>query len=147
MNNQEKSKQLKQIVKDKYTQIAVQSKEQNEASCCGASCGRTTVDYSVMSDDYTQLKGYMADADLGLGCERRIVGNPRRLPALGVLSPALWQIEAAVDQGVAFGTCVAQENADLTVLNPSGRPAVLSRNPDGMLALLQKSGLVQNQDA
>ena len=68
MNNQEKSEQLKQIVKDKYAQIAVQSKEQNEASCCGSACGCATVDYAVMSDDYSQLKGYVADADLGLGC-------------------------------------------------------------------------------
>jgi arsenite methyltransferase len=63
----ETGEQLKQLVKEKYGQIAEQSKTTNETSCCGASsCG--TIDYTVMADDYTQLKGYVATADLGLGC-------------------------------------------------------------------------------
>jgi SAM-dependent methyltransferase len=63
----ETGEQLKQMVKEKYGQIAEQSKTTNETSCCGATgCG--TIDYSVMADDYTQLKGYVANADLGLGC-------------------------------------------------------------------------------
>ena len=67
MTTTETSEQLKQLVKEKYGQIAEQSKESNETSCCGATgCG--TIDYTVMADDYTQLKGYVADADLGLGC-------------------------------------------------------------------------------
>ena len=61
------SEQLKELVKEKYSKIAEQSKDQNETSCCGAT-GCSTVDYSVMSDDYSNLKGYVADADLGLGC-------------------------------------------------------------------------------
>src|SRR5690606_33346771 len=62
------AKDLKEMVKEKYTQIAVQSKEANESSCCGAggSCG--SVDYTIFSDDYSSLKGYNKDADLGLGC-------------------------------------------------------------------------------
>ena len=67
MNATQTSDELKQIVKEKYGQIAEQSKETNESGCCGAT-GCCTVDYSVMSDDYTNLKGYNADADLGLGC-------------------------------------------------------------------------------
>jgi arsenite methyltransferase len=64
MNNAE---ELKKIVKDKYSEIALQSKEQNEASCCGATgCG--TVDYAIFADNYTELEGYNPDADLGLGC-------------------------------------------------------------------------------
>jgi arsenite methyltransferase len=59
--------QLKQIVKDKYTEIAIQSKEVNMSSCCGAG-GCSTEVYNIMSDDYTVLEGYHADADLGLGC-------------------------------------------------------------------------------
>jgi arsenite methyltransferase len=63
----ETGEQLKQMVKEKYGQIAEQSKTTNATSCCGATgCG--TIDYSVMADDYTQLDGYVADADLGLGC-------------------------------------------------------------------------------
>ena len=68
MNNIQRSEELKQLVKEKYGQIAEQSKEQNEASCCGATCGCSTVDYVVMADDYSKLNGYVAAADLGLGC-------------------------------------------------------------------------------
>jgi arsenite methyltransferase len=61
------NEELKQLVKEKYSQIADQSKTTNASSCCGATgCG--TIDYTVMADDYTQLGGYVADADLGLGC-------------------------------------------------------------------------------
>lgn len=63
MNNED----LKTIVRDKYSEIALQSKEQNETSCCGAG-GCSTVDYTIFSEDYSTLKGYNADADLGLGC-------------------------------------------------------------------------------
>lgn len=62
------SEELKQLVKEKYSQIAEQSKTMNESSCCGATCGCSTVDYAVMADDYSKLNGYIADADLGLGC-------------------------------------------------------------------------------
>lgn len=59
---------LKQLVKEKYGEIALQSKEQNASSCCGATSGCSTVDYSVFAEDYSQLAGYSAEADLGLGC-------------------------------------------------------------------------------
>lgn len=60
--------EIKNMVREKYTAIANQSKEQNETSCCGATgCGETEV-YNIMSEDYTKLEGYNADADLGLGC-------------------------------------------------------------------------------
>ena len=68
MNATQTPDQLKELVKEKYGQIATQSKTQNEASCCGATCGCGPVDYTVMADDYSNLKGYVADADLGLGC-------------------------------------------------------------------------------
>jgi ubiquinone/menaquinone biosynthesis C-methylase UbiE len=58
---------LKEIVKQKYAEIALQDKETNESSCCGSGCCSTEV-YNIMSDDYTQLEGYNPDADLGLGC-------------------------------------------------------------------------------
>lgn len=58
---------LKELVKEKYAAIADQSIEQNLSSCCGAS-GCSTEVYNIMSDDYTKMEGYNADADLGLGC-------------------------------------------------------------------------------
>lgn len=62
------SVQLKQLVKEKYGQIAEQSKEQNETSCCGSGCGCNVTDTIVMAEDYSKLQGYIAEADLGLGC-------------------------------------------------------------------------------
>ncbi|MEO8960937.1 MAG: arsenite methyltransferase [Ginsengibacter sp.] len=64
MQNSEK---LKEIVKQKYSEIALQDKETNQSSCCGSG-GCSTEVYNIMSDDYTNLNGYSADADLGLGC-------------------------------------------------------------------------------
>lgn len=59
------NEKLKEIVKEEYSKIALQSKEQNETSCCGSgSCGT----YTVMSEDYSTLEGYIPEADLGLGC-------------------------------------------------------------------------------
>ncbi|NLR78371.1 arsenite methyltransferase [Chitinophaga eiseniae] len=59
--------QMKEIVKQKYSEIALQDKATNAASCCGSGCCSTEV-YNIMSDDYTTLEGYHPDADLGLGC-------------------------------------------------------------------------------
>ncbi len=63
-----REKNLKEIVKSKYNLIAKQSKSQNESSCCGSTGCCDTIDYTIMSDDYTNLDGYNAEADLGLGC-------------------------------------------------------------------------------
>jgi arsenite methyltransferase len=62
------SQNIKEIVRAKYNQIALQDKAFNEASCYGATGCCDTVDYTIFSDDYTSLEGYEADADLGLGC-------------------------------------------------------------------------------
>src|SRR6187549_1843470 len=59
--------QMKEIVRQKYSEVALQDKVQNQSSCCGSGCCSTEV-YNIMSDDYTQLEGYNPDADLGLGC-------------------------------------------------------------------------------
>ena len=59
--------ELKDLVKQKYGEIALQDKTTNQSSCCGAG-GCSTEVYNIMSDDYTSVEGYNADADLGLGC-------------------------------------------------------------------------------
>lgn len=59
---------LKDLVRTKYNEIALQSKEQNQSSCCGSTGCCDDMDYTIMSDDYTELNGYNKDADLGLGC-------------------------------------------------------------------------------
>ncbi|MBN9349329.1 MAG: arsenite methyltransferase [Chitinophagaceae bacterium] len=58
---------LKEIVKQKYSEIALQDKETNQSSCCGSGCCSDEV-YNIMSEDYKHLEGYNPDADLGLGC-------------------------------------------------------------------------------
>ena len=59
--------QIKEIVKQKYSEIALQDKSTNMSSCCGAG-GCSTEVYNIMSDSYDTLEGYEPDADLGLGC-------------------------------------------------------------------------------
>ncbi|QEM02847.1 arsenite methyltransferase [Mucilaginibacter rubeus] len=61
------NEELKELVKLKYSEIALQDKDTNQSSCCGAG-GCSTEVYNIMSEDYTKLQGYNADADLGLGC-------------------------------------------------------------------------------
>ncbi|NNL15499.1 MAG: arsenite methyltransferase [Flavobacteriaceae bacterium] len=60
-------KDLKQVVKDKYSKIAKQDKAVNASSCCGATTPTNKV-YNIMMDDYSETEGYVEDADLGLGC-------------------------------------------------------------------------------
>ena len=58
---------IKQMVREKYSEIALQDKETNESSCCGASCCSTEV-FGIMTEDYQNMEGYNPEADLGLGC-------------------------------------------------------------------------------
>ncbi len=59
--------EIKLVVKNKYGEIA---KNTGTTSCCGPTscCTPDKNDYNVFQDDYSNLKGYIADADLGLGC-------------------------------------------------------------------------------
>lgn len=63
------SEDLKQKVREKYSEIAKSSDEQHKSSCC---CQPTdccsSVDYTVFSESYEKLDGYNPDADLSLGC-------------------------------------------------------------------------------
>jgi arsenite methyltransferase len=58
---------LKEMVMQKYSEIALQGKETNQSSCCGSGECSTEV-YNIMTDDYANVEGYHPDADLGLGC-------------------------------------------------------------------------------
>lgn len=64
MNNNE---EIKEMVKQKYNQIALQDQETNASSCCGSG-GCSTEVYNIMSDEYAHLDGYNPNADLKLGC-------------------------------------------------------------------------------
>ena len=63
----ENENDLKELVRQKYSEIALQDKDTNQSSCCGSGCCSDEV-YNIMSEDYQQLEGYNPDADLGLGC-------------------------------------------------------------------------------
>ena len=54
--------ELKEMVKEKYTEIAVAS---NKNSCCGSA---KESGYEIWKDEYSKLEGYVKDADLKLGC-------------------------------------------------------------------------------
>ena len=61
------SEEIKNVVKEKYGSIA----ESKDEGCCDTSCCSSSskiVDYTIFQDDYSKLDGYVADADLGLGC-------------------------------------------------------------------------------
>ncbi|NLT51370.1 MAG: arsenite methyltransferase [Ignavibacteria bacterium] len=63
-NNEE----LKKIVRDKYAEIAVLNEKKSccrkESNCCDSKVEK----YTVFQDDYSKLDGYVAEADLKLGC-------------------------------------------------------------------------------
>lgn len=63
------SEELKNIVKEKYGEIAVSSPQ---SGCCGttSSCcpDSSSVEFVMIGDEYKDLNGYVPDADLGLGC-------------------------------------------------------------------------------
>ena len=49
--------ELKELVKQKYSEIALQDKKENRASCCGAGECSTEV-YNISSDSYEMMEGY-----------------------------------------------------------------------------------------
>jgi len=61
-----KTEEIKNLVREKYSEIATQDKTTNETTCCGVGAAGGT--YTIMADSYANLPGYNPDADLGLGC-------------------------------------------------------------------------------
>lgn len=59
---------LKAVVRETYTAVVDQSRATNAASCCGVGPVLALDNPAIMADDYSKLAGYVADADLGLGC-------------------------------------------------------------------------------
>ena len=62
-NNLSEEQQTKEMVKQKYSDIALQGKE---SSCCCSN--KTSKVYNIMSEGYDNMDGYEPEADLGLGC-------------------------------------------------------------------------------
>lgn len=63
----ENAENLKEVVREKYGQLAREGGSCcGPTNCCGPSNGGSAfVDFS---EDYSKMEGYVADADLGLGC-------------------------------------------------------------------------------
>lgn len=66
MNSNDK----KELVKQRYSELALNSYSLKEqTSCCGTSpASPSKKTFTIMSEDYSNLKGYEKDADLGVGC-------------------------------------------------------------------------------
>jgi SAM-dependent methyltransferase len=58
--------QIKEMVRQKYGEIALQENDAASCSCVPSSC--STEVFNIESEEYKSLEGYNPDADLGLGC-------------------------------------------------------------------------------
>jgi ubiquinone/menaquinone biosynthesis C-methylase UbiE len=63
-----KAEDLKMVVQAKYGAIANQSLLLDQSSCCGPSSCCGELEFSMIGDEYQNVEGHVADADLGLGC-------------------------------------------------------------------------------
>lgn len=57
---------IKETVQEKYGDIAEQERADIPSGCCGTACG--CGDNDLMAEDYSNVDGYVPNADLGLGC-------------------------------------------------------------------------------
>ncbi|MEA4808678.1 Arsenite methyltransferase [bioreactor metagenome] len=75
MNTNEEKKAL---VKQRYSELALSADELKGKCCCGTNPAISPKKvFTIMSEDYSGLKGYEVDADLGVGC-----GLPTRYAGL-----------------------------------------------------------------
>jgi hypothetical protein len=77
--------------------------------------------------------------------ELHVVGHTGRGTALRVISPGLRQVQRSIDKCVALAGGVAQIHRDLGVFDATGGAGVLALHPDGVSALLQITGLVDDE--
>lgn len=64
MNNNEK----KELVKHRYNELALYGDSTVIKRCCATSPKGPSIKVFTMNEDYSNLKGYEAEADLGFGC-------------------------------------------------------------------------------
>jgi ubiquinone/menaquinone biosynthesis C-methylase UbiE len=69
MNVMESNEGKKALVKQRYSELALNADELKGKCCCGTNPAAPSKKvFTIMSEDYSKLKGYEADADLGVGC-------------------------------------------------------------------------------
>jgi SAM-dependent methyltransferase len=60
---------LREVVRSKYAEIARQQPAAESTSCCGSGCcAEPGAGVNMIGDAYAGVGGYLAEADLGLGC-------------------------------------------------------------------------------
>ena len=87
-----KSEELREVVREKYAEIAVADASENKSCCTPACC--TDGNKNSMADSYAGVKGYEPTADLGLGC-----GLPTEFAAIKRVIP--WLIWVPVQETIA----------------------------------------------
>jgi hypothetical protein len=70
----------------------------------------------------------------GFGRKADRVWDMGGVPARQIAAPVVGQIQLTVDEGVASGGDVGEEDADLTVFHPSRQPTVLRSDASGVTA-------------
>lgn len=60
--------ELKEMVKEKYGTLAEQSRKNSGSAGCGCACGCGAPEIPPVAENYTNLPGYVPEADLALGC-------------------------------------------------------------------------------
>lgn len=58
---------IKELVKQQYNEVALLDTNEVSKCCCNPAAPSKKV-FTIMSEDYSKLKGYEPDADLGVGC-------------------------------------------------------------------------------
>jgi hypothetical protein len=84
--------------------------------------------------------------DLGLGGERHIVRNAGSSAARAIIRPGLGQVEGPIDESMPMAAGIAEEHANLAVLDAPRRTGVLAVDPGRLDTFLEKAGLIQHQD-
>lgn len=104
------SDEIKTIVKNKYAEIA---KNSMNTCCCGdvSEADKMKSDYSNIQDDYSGLKGYVADADLGLGC-----GLPTKYAAIKE-GDTVVDLGSGAGNDVFIARAIVGENGKVTGLD------------------------------
>ena len=119
----ENANDLKQVVKEKYGEIAAKNQQS-----CGCGCNSKSskiVGYTVMQDEYDHLEGYVAEADLGLGCgvPTEYAGIKKGDTVVDLGSGAgndVFVARAIVgDEGKVIGIDFTQEMVDKAIVNKS----------------------------
>jgi transposase len=84
--------------------------------------------------------------NLRLRRKPHIVRHTRRLQAIGIVHPLLWQIKGTIDKGLAVARHVTSKHANLAVGDLARRARVLACYPARFLALLQETGLINDKN-